>query len=204
MAAGAAAAAAAVVNTVSSAISEHIHPPSIYAAQPNSSALSSPWKGSQEGQQMQQYQLQQPFVLPSFSSESLEQAGAGTQTEAGGHTYHPPQEVFVPYLHPCEPSPTMDREEDPVQTSGSLSAAGLALGTSATTTPTSTVPVDNADSSSSSSGTAARSSAGVAEVQAALSSTATASTLTGATAKAVAATNATMAATATVQLNNWL
>ncbi|KAG0285728.1 histidine kinase osmosensor [Linnemannia gamsii] len=205
MAAGAAAAAAAVVNTVSSAISEHIHPPSIYAAQPNSSALSSPWKGSQEGQQIQQCQLQQPFVLPSFSSSSSEvEAGAGAQTGTGGHMYHPPQQVFAPYLHPCEPSPTIDREEDPLLTSGSLSAAGLALGNYASTMSTSTVPVDNANSSSSGGSGAAESSAGVAGVQAALSAATTASTLTGAKAKAVAATNATMAATATVRLNNWL
>lgn len=206
MAAGAAAAAAAVVNTVSSAISEHIHPPSIYAAQPNSSALSSPWKGSLEGQQIQPDQLQQPFVLPSFSAESsTEQAPeTGKETETGGHTFHPPQQVFVPYLHPCEPSPTMDRD-DPILTSGSLSAAALALGSSATSAaasnPTSTSSGDSADSSSSG---AAGTAAGVAGVQAALSATATASALTGATAKAVAATNATMAATATVQLNNWL
>lgn len=207
MAAGAAAAAAAVVNTVSSAISEHIHPPSIYAAQPNSSALSSPWKGSLEGQKIQPDQLQQPFVLPSFSSESSteQEPGTGNGTGTGEHTYHPPQQVFVPYLHPCEPSPTMDKEEDPILTSGSLSAAALALGPTATTADvsnsTSTPSGDSADISSSG---VAGSAAGVAGVQAALSATATASALNGATAKAVAATNATMAATATVQLNNWL
>ncbi|KAG9064863.1 histidine kinase osmosensor [Linnemannia hyalina] len=192
MAAGAAAAAAAVVNTVSSAISEHIHPPSIYAAQPNSSALSSPWKGSLEGQQIQPDQLQQPFVLPSFSSESLtEQApGTGNGTGAGGHTYHPPQQVFVPYLHPCEPSPTMDCEEDPMLTSGSLSAAALALG------PTATTAAASNSTSAPSDDSAGCSNSGAAGLQVSFSATATA--------KAVAATNATMAATATVQLNNWL
>ena len=207
MAAGAAAAAAAVVNTVSSAISEHIHPPSIYAAQPNSSALSSPWKGSLEGQQIQLDQLQQPFVLPSFSSESsTEQApGTGNGTGTGGHTFHPPQQVFVPYLHPCEPSPTIDRDEDPILTSGSLSAAALALGPSATTAAASnSTSMPSGDSADSSSSGAAASAEDTAGVQTALSATATTSALTGATAKAVAATNATMAATATVQLNNWL
>ncbi|KAF9542527.1 histidine kinase osmosensor [Mortierella hygrophila] len=192
MAAGAAAAAAAVVNTVSSAISEHIHPPSIYAAQPNSSALSSPWKGSLEGQQIQPDQLQQPFVLPSFSSESLtEQApGTGNGTETGGHTYHPPQQVFVPYLHPCEPSPTMDCEDDPILTSESLSAAALAL------RPTDTAAAASNSSPTPSDDSVGCSSSGAAGLQASFSATATA--------KAVAATNATMAATATVQLNNWL
>ncbi|KAF8943343.1 histidine kinase osmosensor [Haplosporangium gracile] len=209
MAAGAAAAAAAVVNTVSSAISEHIHPPSIYAAQPNSSALSSPWKGSLEGQQIQQDQLQQPFVLPSFTSAPSTEQAAGSEAGAGTgeHIYHPPQQVFVPYLHPCEPSPTMDREEDPIS-SGSFSAAALSLRPTAATTATSThasAPASDTDSSSSNSnGAAAESAADVAGVQAALTATATASALTGATAKAMAATNASMTATATVQLDNWL
>ncbi|KAF9132592.1 histidine kinase osmosensor [Mortierella sp. 14UC] len=218
MAAGAAAAAAAVVNTVSSAISEHIHPPSIYAAQPNSSALSSPWKGSSEGQHMQQIQqqeqfLQQPFLLPSFSApSSLEQGG---EAGAGGHTYHPPQQVFVPYLHPCEPSPTIDRDEDPILASGSLSSAAITLGPSLATgaaSTSSTSPLASTGASISSSGVSASSGssspsttvAEVAGVQAALSATAAASALTGATAKAVAATNATMAATGTVQLNSWI
>ncbi|KAG0365035.1 histidine kinase osmosensor [Mortierella sp. AD032] len=207
MAAGAAAAAAAVVNTVSSAISEHIHPPSIYAAQPNSSALSSPWKGSLEGQQMQQMQQQephQPFLLPSFSvplspgsSSSLEQGVAAT-----GHTYHPPQQVFAPYLHPCEPSPTGDRDEDPILASGSLSSTTLALGPSSplstsTTTTSATLPTIGTSTSSSGSGSA---TTGLLPSATALSAAA----LTGATAKAVAATNATIAATATVQLNSWM
>ncbi|KAF9157010.1 histidine kinase osmosensor [Linnemannia schmuckeri] len=205
MAAGAAAAAAAVVSTVSSAISEHIHPPSIYAAQPNSSALSSPWKGSLEGQQIQQDQLQQPFVWPSFTSAtSTEQAaGAGAGAGTGEHIYHPPQEVFVPYLHPCEPSPTMDRDEDPM-TSGSFSAAALSLGPTPASTHASALANDTGSSSSNSNGAAAESASDVTGVQAALTATAAASALTGATAKAVAATNATMTTTATVQMNNWL
>ncbi|KAK3842567.1 MAG: hypothetical protein J3R72DRAFT_128163 [Linnemannia gamsii] len=207
MAAGAAAAAAAVVNTVSSAISEHIHPPSIYAAQPNSSALSSPWKGSLEGQQMQQMQQQephQPFLLPSFSaplspgsSSSLEQGVAAT-----GHTYHPPQQVFAPYLHPCEPSPTGDRDEDPILASGLLSSTTLALGPSSplsTSTTTTSATSPSIDTSTSSSGS------GSATTRLLPSATAlSAAALTGATAKAVAATNATIAATATVQLNSWM
>ncbi|KAF9903582.1 histidine kinase osmosensor [Linnemannia zychae] len=209
MAAGAAAAAAAVVNTVSSAISEHIHPPSIYAAQPNSSALSSPWKGSLEGQQIQQKEhlLQQPFLLPSFSALS--------SSEPGGHTYHPAQQVFVPYLHPCEPSPTIGRDEDPILTSGVLSPGTVSLEPSpviGTMSSTSTSTSGLTGASVSNNGVGASSGslppsttvAGVAGVQAALSATAAASALTGATAKAVAASNATIAATASVQLNNWM
>ncbi|KAG0204080.1 histidine kinase osmosensor [Mortierella sp. NVP41] len=203
MAAGAAAAAAAVVNTVSSAISEHIHPPSIYAAQPNSSALSSPWKGSIEGQQIQQLQqdsLQHQFLMPSFPThEQQQQEGSSSlEQENGGYTYHPPQEVFVPYLHPCEPSPTADRDEVPILTSGPFTPS-VALG------PTTSASTSNGSSSSSSNanGSEATTGLGSAGVQAALSATA-ASALTEATAKAVAATNATMSATATVQLNSWI
>ncbi|KAF9934473.1 histidine kinase osmosensor [Linnemannia zychae] len=127
MAAGAAAAAAHVVNTVSSAISEHIHPPSIYAAQPNSSALSSPWKGSIEGQQHQLESLQQSFILPSFSASPTITPTAVEQESGDGVSPHlSNHEIFVPYLHPCEPSPTTDRD-NPILTSESLPSATVTL-----------------------------------------------------------------------------
>jgi hypothetical protein len=184
MAAGAAAAAAAVVNHVSSAISEHIHPPSIYAAQPNSSALSSPWKGSLEGQQIQQQQehlLQQPFYLPSFSASlPLEQHGEDGEE---GHT-----------SQPLQPSPTIDQDGD------------LTPATGGTLTPTLTsAPNSNSSGISTSSGSPlSETVTGVVGVQAALSTTVAASALSGATAKAVAASNATMAATGALQMNSWV
>ncbi|KAF8938578.1 histidine kinase osmosensor [Dissophora ornata] len=197
MAAGAAAAAVAVasaaVNTVSSAIQDHIHTPSIYAARgssiSNSSNLCSPWttllNGSnntsinsvsdgnvvnangttigpqtllqiQQQQQLQQHQqqLQQQFQQNQFAQHlaaqqqqqllqeqaaivasaqvtaaqqaaiqaAQAQAIQGPTVQQGQalsvsqpeHIYHPPQELFVPYLHPYDPSLAVEQEFDPV------------------------------------------------------------------------------------------
>ncbi|KAG0343884.1 histidine kinase osmosensor [Podila humilis] len=160
MAAGAAAAAVAVasaaVNTVSSAISDHIHPPSIYAAQgshasshsslngSNSTSQSgSSWKNvisnvieqhqmahyQQQQQQQAQQQLQNHLMSVSISSATAEavcQAPSSSSYPAAASAtmvYHPVQQVFAPYLHPCSPSPPI-LENGPSIVSGSLSLSG--------------------------------------------------------------------------------
>ncbi|KAG0092065.1 histidine kinase osmosensor [Podila epicladia] len=142
MAAGAAAAvavASAAVNTVSSAISDHIHPPSIYAAQNHgsisgnsSSSSGSQWKNVISGvmdqqhlahyqQQRQQAQQQQQHGQQQQSTQHPSQPQVKVQAHSQSQppmNYHPVQEVFAPYLHPCAPSPPiMDTES--TQVSGS-------------------------------------------------------------------------------------
>ncbi|KAF9981810.1 histidine kinase osmosensor [Mortierella antarctica] len=168
MAAGAAAAAVAVasaaVNTMSSAISEHIiHPPSIYAAQGLSASSTATTNGSsghsssnggrfcssiknivsggqadtqrqyQKQQQdehaqlqhqlqlqhQQQHQQQQQQHIQHGQYVQLQQQLQHLQPDqASQHVFHPPQEVFATYMHPCEPSPTVEREESETLNSG--------------------------------------------------------------------------------------
>ncbi|KAF9425684.1 histidine kinase osmosensor [Podila epigama] len=112
MAAGAAAAvavASAAVNTVSSAISDHIHPPSIYAAHSHgfSSANSSASTcgnasfrlESTEKQYPTQYQHYQQQEFQQNQQKQLQQQ----QFQPSSVVFHSEQQVFVPYVHPCEP-----------------------------------------------------------------------------------------------------
>ncbi|KAF9376431.1 histidine kinase osmosensor [Podila verticillata] len=131
MAAGAAAAvavASAAVSTVHSAISDHIHPPSIYAAQShgslsgNSSSTSgSQWKNvissvmdQQHLAHYQQQQQQQALQQLQSSQSPLSQCQSPPPM-----VYHPVQQVFAPYLHPCAPSPPI-LDTEPALASGSL------------------------------------------------------------------------------------
>ncbi|KAG0225525.1 histidine kinase osmosensor [Mortierella sp. GBA43] len=132
MAAGAAAAAVAVatatVKSVSSAIQDHIPQPSIYAAQ-GSSVISSnnnlcSWSsllgnGPSIHQTQQQPQLQhvqqcqdQSLVLqPPYDLHQQQVLPLQPQPQL---IYHPAQEVFVPYLHPVEPSVAKEQDSPPM------------------------------------------------------------------------------------------
>ncbi|KAG0025698.1 histidine kinase osmosensor [Podila clonocystis] len=141
-AAAAVAVASAAVNTMSSAISDHIHPPSIYAAQSHGSisSISSSSSGSQwknvissvmDQQHLAHYQQQQQQQaqrqLPSqHTSQSQVQVQAQAQSPM---IYHPVQEVFAPYLHPCAPSPPiLDTETaSPPRSSESSSATSASI-----------------------------------------------------------------------------
>ncbi|KAF9358716.1 histidine kinase osmosensor [Mortierella sp. AD094] len=147
MAAGAAAAvavASAAVNTVSSVIHDHIHHPSTSSAQTQSIIVGNvctPWPSMLGGgsinngnnigslmdtqmlmqrqqqqyqQQVQQHQIQQQQIQQQQSSIPQQQQ---LQEQEPQHICHPPQEVFVPYLHPCEPSPTAEQTKDSILTS---------------------------------------------------------------------------------------
>ncbi|KAG0016112.1 histidine kinase osmosensor [Podila clonocystis] len=140
-AAAAVAVASAAVNTMSSAISDHIHPPSIYAAQSHGSisSNSSPSSGSQwknvissvmdqhHCQQQQQQQVQQE-LLSQHTSQSQVQVQDQSQSQPP-RIYHPVQEVFTPYLHPCAPSPPiLDTETtSPPRSSESSSATSASI-----------------------------------------------------------------------------
>lgn len=143
MAAGAAAAvavASAAVNTVHSAISDHIHPPSIYAAQNHgslsgNSSLSSgsQWKNVISSvmdqqhlthcQQQQQLQAQQQFN----SSQS-----PPSQSQSPPSMVYPPvQQVFAPYLHPCAPFPPILDTEPALASESPLPGASESSSSSA-------------------------------------------------------------------------
>ncbi|KAF8986222.1 histidine kinase osmosensor [Entomortierella lignicola] len=180
MAAGAAAAvavASAAVNTVSSAIHDHMHQPSISSAQfPNgvSGNVCSPWtnilggggvagsinssnntdstidsqmlaqRQQQEQLQLQlQLQLQQQQYQQQMQQQQQQQFSSSQQQQPQEsepqHIYHPPQEVFVPYLHPCEPSPTLEPMQDTLMAGLALSASGS--GASVETSNVSTMPM---------------------------------------------------------------
>ncbi|KAF9171837.1 histidine kinase osmosensor [Mortierella sp. AD010] len=138
MAAGAAAAvavASAAVNTVSSAIHDHIRHPSVSSIQthnPNVGNVCLPWPGvlgynstnngtdnevlTDTQKQQQQHQQQQ--------QQEEQQQHQQQPTQQQGHEplqiNHPPQEVFVPYLHPCEPSPTDEKTQGSALSSSQL------------------------------------------------------------------------------------
>ncbi|KAF9949449.1 histidine kinase osmosensor [Mortierella alpina] len=64
-------------------------------------------------QQLQQQQQQQQQHIQHVQYVQLQQQLQHLQPDqALEHAFQPPQEVFATYLHPCEPSPTVEREQD--------------------------------------------------------------------------------------------
>ncbi|GJJ76068.1 hypothetical protein EMPS_08427 [Entomortierella parvispora] len=188
MAAGAAAAvaaASAAVNTMSSALAEHIHPPSIYAAHHHQQQLLFQQQQKQQ-QHIYQQQLQQQLV----QQQQLAMQGQGQGPVE--HVYHPAQQVFVPFLHPCEPSPM-----DPMFPS--KSSTGMA-------SPLSTEEPLRANCKASEAGpttatVAAAAVAGGAPLTTTASFSSNSSLLTNSAASTAAAA---IAGAAPVQLNSWL
>ncbi|KAF9277214.1 histidine kinase osmosensor [Mortierella alpina] len=69
-------------------------------------------------QQQQQLQQQQQHIQHVQYIQLQQQLQQLQSDQALEHVFHPPQEVFATYLHPCEPSPTVEREENATLNSG--------------------------------------------------------------------------------------
>ncbi|KAF9571643.1 histidine kinase osmosensor [Mortierella alpina] len=73
----------------------------------------------QQQQEQQQQQQQQQQHIQHVQYVQLQQQLQQLQPDQDlEHMFHPPQEVFATYMHPCEPSPTVEREQDAILVSG--------------------------------------------------------------------------------------